>query len=158
MSYSLSLSVENSTVVCLPFWMACVSPAAQRAKQYMHSWARSYSLAINALQHAARVSVRTRSSQALGMYRYMMKHYDPRGCGMLSLHRCAQGNDAADASQVLSLCCSRRSSADHQAPLHADAQLSFSRSRVHVCLQALLVPVFVFECLGAVDAYSFHLS
>ena len=95
MSYSLSLSVENSTIVCLPSWTACVSPAAQRAKQYMHSWARSYSLAINALKHAARVSVRTRSSQAVGMY--MMKHYVislPRGCAMLSLHKCAQGDDA----------------------------------------------------------------
>ena len=41
---------------------------------------------------------------------YMMKLYDPRGCAVLSLHRCAQGHsgraplcrdDAADALQVL---------------------------------------------------------
>ena len=41
---------------------------------------------------------------------YMMKHYDPRGYAVLSLHRCAQGHsgrapfcrdDAADALQVL---------------------------------------------------------
>ncbi len=47
-------------------------------------------------------------AQAPGMY--MMEHNDPRGCAMLSLHRCAQGysgrapfcrNDAADALQVL---------------------------------------------------------
>ena len=28
---------------------------------------------------------------------------------------------------------------------YTDAELSLSRSRVHVCLQALLVPVFEFE-------------
>ncbi len=39
----------------------------------------------------------------------------------------------ADALQAL-LVYSRRFSADHHAPLHTDAQLSFSRSRVHVCL------------------------
>ena len=90
-------------------------------------------------------------AQAPGMY--MMEHNDPRGCAMLSLHRWALGHSGRAlfvATMLLMHCrsflfCSRRFSADHKAPLHTDAQLSFSRSRAHVCLQALLVPMFDFE-------------
>ena len=79
---------------------------------------------------------------------------------ILSLHRAILGapNGAADALPIFGF--SRRSLADHKARLHTDAQLSFSLSRVHVCLQALLVLMLDFELLGdwTVHASSFHLS
>ncbi len=54
--------------------------------------------------------------------------------------------------------CSWRFSADRKAPLLTDAQLSFSRSRAHVCLQALLVPMFDFELVsGPLDRLRFLL-
>ncbi len=54
--------------------------------------------------------------------------------------------------------CSWRFSADRKAPLLTDAQLSLSRSRAHVCLQALLVPMFDFELVsGRLDRLRFLL-
>jgi hypothetical protein len=97
---------------------------------------------------------------------YVMKHYDPRGYAVLSLHRCAQGhsgraplcrNDAADALQVLFVFLHGVVWQNIQYLYIKDAQLSFSRSRVHVCLQALLVPELDFDP-GTIFASSFHLS
>ena len=63
---SLSLSVaKKSKVFFSRSLTARVSPADQRAKRCMHSWARSFSLGNNDLKHAARVSVHTGASPKL---------------------------------------------------------------------------------------------